>query len=85
LIAAGESRAATSTAKLSDVHLVTRSVGLPDSEARSALIEASRGGAPHLAAVGVWMAGSGFGQMQILRLAQDRAERQVLRESQPAG
>jgi hypothetical protein len=60
LVAMGNTRAADSTLKLSDLHLVTRSVGLPDADARNTLLEASRGGAPHLAAVGVWMGGSGF-------------------------
>jgi hypothetical protein len=45
---------------LSDVHLVTRAVGLPNAATRAALIEASRIGTPHLAAVGVWLAGTGF-------------------------
>lgn len=60
LIKMGEGRAAEQSAKLSDVHLVPHKVGLPDAEARDALLRASRSGARHLAAVGVWLAGAGF-------------------------
>ena len=60
LVKMGEARIASASGKLSDVHLVTREVGLPDADARAALLEASRAGGPHLAAVAVWLAGSGF-------------------------
>lgn len=60
LIKMGNARASGSALKLSDVHLVAGSVGLPDGGARNALLTASRVGAPHLACVAVWMGGSGF-------------------------
>jgi len=61
LVRMGDARiASVGGGKLSDIHLVTRGVGLPDADVRSALLTASRTGSPHLAAVGVWLAGSGF-------------------------
>jgi len=60
LIRMGTSRAAESPEGLSDVHFVTRKVGLPDAETRSALTNAARSGSPHLGAVGVWLPETGF-------------------------
>jgi hypothetical protein len=60
LVRMGKGRASETPGKLSDVHLIARKMGLPDAAARSALITATRSGSPHLAAVGVWLAGSGF-------------------------
>lgn len=60
LISMGNRRVAERTTKLSDIHLVPHKLGLPSAETRDALLEASRGGAEHLAAVGVWLAGAGF-------------------------
>ena len=45
---------------LSDVHLVTGHIGLPDAETRATLVSESRRAAGHLAAVGVVLGGSGF-------------------------
>jgi hypothetical protein len=60
LVRMGERRVRENPGKLSDVHLIARKIGLPGAAARSALTQASRSGSPHLAAVGVWLAGSGF-------------------------
>ena len=45
---------------LSDVHLVTGHIGLPDADTRTALVNESRRATGHLAAVGVVLGGSGF-------------------------
>lgn len=59
LAAVGETRMREHSV-LSDVHLVTGHIGLPDAETRTALVSESRRATGNLAAVGVVLGGSGF-------------------------